>query len=141
MEDEEVKALLDRPFTELTHDELRALKAYFDARGVAFYNAITPAETILLGLVGLYSKTFVETLAKGNAEALIEAVRTRFRKKGKATEALVGPDDGSAAVVVLTSDIPDEARLALLDMDLTAENLPGQLLRWNAEGRTWRPGT
>jgi hypothetical protein len=81
----------------------------------------------------------LETLAQHNAEGLIEAVRTRFRKNGKVTELPVGPGDGAAATLVITSDTPDEARLAVLDLDITAENVRGQLLQWDAAAETWRP--
>ena len=74
-----------------------------------------------------------------HAEGLIEAVRTRFPKSGKATELLVGPGDGAAATFVITSGTPDEPRLAVLDQDVTAEDVRGQLLRWDAEAETWRP--
>jgi hypothetical protein len=130
---------LDRPLTELTVDELMALKAEYEARGIRIYNSASPEKVILLGSMGVYLTTFLQTLAKNNADGLSEFVRTRFRKNGKATELLVGPDDGGAATLVITSDTPDEARLAVLDLDVTAEDVRGQLLRWDSETETWRP--
>jgi hypothetical protein len=130
---------LDRPLTELTVDELMELKAELEARGIRVYNSASPEQLALLAGIAIYSKAFLETLAKHNAEGLIKAVRTRFRKHGKATELLVGPGDGAAATLVITSDTPDEARFAVLDLDVTAENVRGQLLRWDAEAGTWRP--
>jgi hypothetical protein len=132
-------ARLDRPLTELTVDELMELKAEFEARGIRVYNGASPEQLALLAGIAIYSKAFLETLAKHNAEALIEAVRARFRKNGKATELLVGPGDGAAATLVITSDTPDQARLAVLDLDVTAEDVRGQFLRWDAEAETWRP--
>jgi hypothetical protein len=99
-------AILDRPFTELTIDELMVLKAEFEARGIYFYNSASPEQLVLVAAIAMYSKAFLETLAKHNAERLIETVRTRFRKNGKATELLVGPDDDAAATLVITSDTP-----------------------------------
>lgn len=130
---------LDRPLTELTVDELMALKAEFEARGIRFYNSASPEQLVLFAGTAIYSKAFLETLAKHNAEELIHVVRTRFRKNGKATELLVGPDDDAAATLVITSDTPDEARLAVLDLDVTAEDVRGRLLRWDAKAGTWRP--
>src|SRR5260370_3791437 len=130
---------LDRPLIELTADELMALKAEFAARGIRFHNWASPELFALLAGTAIYSKTFLETLAKHNAEGLIKTVSTRFRKNGKATELLVGPGDGAAATLVVTSDTPDEARLAVLDLDLTAEDVRGQLLGWDTEAGTWRP--
>lgn len=131
-------ARLDRPLTELTVDELMELKVEFEARGIRVYNSASPELLMLLAGTAIYSKAYLETLAKHHAEGLIEAMRTRFRKNGKATELLVGPDDGAAATLVITSDTPDEARLAVLDLDVTAEDVRGQLLRWDAEAETWR---
>jgi hypothetical protein len=131
--------MMDRPFTELTVDELMELKAAYEARGIQVYNSLSPEQLAFLAGIAIYSKAFIETLAKHNAEGLIEAVRTRFRKKGNAAEVLVGPDDGAAATLVITSDTPDEARLAVLDLDVTADDVRGQLLRWDAEAETWRP--
>jgi hypothetical protein len=116
-----------------------ALKAEFEARGTRVYNSASPEQLVLLAAVAIYSKAFLETLAKHRAEGLIEAVRTRFRKNNKVTELLVGPGNGAAATLVMTSDTPDEARLAVLDLDVTAEDVRGQLLRWDAEAQTWRP--
>ena len=52
---------------------------------------------------------------------------------------LVGPEDGSAAVLVITEDTPDEARLAVLDMDVTAPDVRGRELVWDAAAGAWRP--
>jgi hypothetical protein len=113
--------------------------AEFEASGLRVCNSASPELLMLLAGTAIYSKAFLETLAKHNAEGLIEAVRSRFRKNGKATELLVGLGDGQAATLVITSDTPGEARLAVLDLDVTAEDVRGQLLRWDSEAETWRP--
>jgi len=123
----------------MTVDELMALKADLDARGIGIYNSASPEQLLLAAMAFSYSKAFLETLAKNNADGLTEAVRTRFRKNGKARELLVGAED-AAATLVITSDTPDEARLAVLDLDVTAEDVRGQYLRWDSETETWRPG-
>lgn len=140
LSDDQLKALLDRPSTELSVDELMAMKAAYAARGIRIYNSV-PWEVVgpLLAGVAIYSKAFLETLAKHNAEALIDAVQTRIRKNGKTRELLVGPQDGTAATLVITASTPDEARLALLDLDVTAEGLRGKLLRWDDNAMAWRP--
>jgi hypothetical protein len=131
-------AVLDRPLTEMSVDELMALKAAHEARGNRIYNSL-PWEVMPLSVaVVVYSKTFLETLAQHNAEALIGAVRTRFRKNDKGVELLVGTEDGTAATVVITDKTPDEARLALLDLDVTAEALRGKILRWDETAMVWR---
>jgi hypothetical protein len=137
--DDALRALLARPLTELSVDELMALKDAYAARGIYFYNSASPEQFLLVAAIAIYSKAFLETLAKHNADGLIEAVRARFRKNGKTRELLVGPEDGSAATLVITSKTPDEARLALLDLDVTAEELRGKTLRWDEKTMTWRP--
>ena len=130
-------ALPDRPLTEMSVDELMALKAEFAARGVRVHNSI-PWEVVapLMAATGIYSKTFLETLAKHNAEALLDAVHAR--KKGKTIAFLVAADGDAIAKFVVRGDLPDTARLALDDLDVTAEALRGKILRWDAKAMTWR---
>lgn len=139
LDDEELPDL-DRSLTELTPDELIAMKDAYAARGIRIYNSV-PWEVVasLSGLAAVYSKTVVETLAKHNAEWLIDAVRTRIRRNGRTREALVGPEANAAAIIVVTDDLPDEARLALLDLDVTAPELRGKDLRWDTAVGEWRP--
>lgn len=139
LDDDALNALLDRPFTELSADELMAMKAAYAARGIRIYNSV-PWEVVtsLMAAAAIYAKAFLETLAKHHADALNDAVRTHIRKNGKTREVLVGPEDGSAAVLVVTSETPDEARLALLDMNVTAEEVRGKILRWDDDAMAWR---
>ena len=132
-------AALDRPLTELTVDELMALKDEFEARGVRVYNSLTPELLALLGAAAIYSKAFLETLAKHHADAVAEQVRKRFRKNGTTTEIQISIDGGTSAALVVTGDMPDEARLALLDLDVTADEVRGKLLRWDSSASAWRP--
>jgi len=132
-------ARLNRPLTELTVDELMALKDEFEARGVWVYNSITPEQLALVAAVSIYSKAFLEALAKRHADAVADLVRKRFRKNGKDTELEIGLDGDTAAKIVVTADTPDEARLALLDLDVTADDLRGKLLRWDGSASAWRP--
>ena len=107
LDDDALNALLERPLTELSVDELMAMKAAYAARGIRIYNSV-PWEVVaaLMAAATVYSKAFLETLAKHHADALNDAVRTRIRKNGKTREALVGPEDGSAATLVVTSKTP-----------------------------------
>src|ERR1700691_2485440 len=101
--DDALNALLERPVTELSVDELMAMNAAYAARGVRIYNSV-PWEVVapLMVAVGIYSKAFLETLGKHDAEAL----RTRIRKNGEPREALVGTD--ATATIVVTASTPDE---------------------------------
>jgi hypothetical protein len=139
LDDDAMRALLDRPFTELSVDELMALKAAYAARGVRIYNSI-PWEVVgpLGAATAIYSKTFLETLAKHNAEALIEAMTTCIRKRGETIAFLVAADGDAIPKFVVKGDLPDAARLALHDLDVTAEALRGKILRWDAKAMAWR---
>jgi hypothetical protein len=132
-------AMLDRPLTEMTVDELMAIKAEFAKHGVRVYNSLPPEVWVFLGLAAIYSKAFLEALARRHADALADLVRTRFRKNGKTTELSISVDGGASAVVVVTGDLPDEARLALLDLDLMADEMRGKELRWDDDTSAWRP--
>lgn len=139
LDDDAMHALLDRPLTELTVDELMALKAAYAARGYRIVNSVPWEVVALVAGAALYSKTFMETLARHNAEWLISAVRDRIRKNGEATELVVGPENNEAATLVFTVGTPDEARLALLDLDVTAEDVRGKTLRWDDQVKEWIP--
>jgi hypothetical protein len=121
-----------------------ALKDEFEARGVLFHNnwrlsSLTPDLWPLLGAAAIYAKTFLETLAKRHADALEDLVETRLRRNGSKTEAEIGLDGDTTAKIVVTADTPDEARLALLDLDVTADEIRGKQLRWDRAASEWRP--
>jgi hypothetical protein len=138
-DDEALRALLDRPLTELSVDELMALKDAHAERGIRIYNGLPPTEVLLVAAAASYLTVFTQTLAKHNAEALVDAVRTRFRRKGKTLELLVGTGDDAAAAFIVTGDLSDDAKLAMLDVDVTSDELRGKFLRWNDEAMAWRP--
>jgi hypothetical protein len=136
-------ARLDRPLTELTVDELIALKAEFNKRGFLVYNSLwhlsTPELVALVTPVAIYSKAFLETLAKHHADAVADLLRRSFRKNGTTTEVEIGLDGDASANIVVTADMPDEARLALLDLDVTDDAVRGRTLRWDSSASAWRP--
>ena len=100
---------------------------------------ITPEMYALGTALGIYSKAFVEALAKRHADGLANMLRGRFRKNGETSEAEIGLFGGGSATIAITADTPDEARLALLDLDVTADELRGKLLRWDSSASAWRP--
>jgi hypothetical protein len=139
LDDDALNALLERPFTELSVDDLMAVKAAHAARAIRIVNSV-PWEVVapLLAGAAMYSKAFLETLAKHNAEALIDAVHSRVRKNGKTTAFLVHADGDAVAKFVVIGDLPDAARSALLDPDVIVEALRGKLLRWDGDAGVWR---
>ena len=103
------------------------------------FTVLTPEEWALAAATTIYSKAFVETLAKRHAEGLADMLRARFHKNGKTIEFHIRVADDASAVVVVTGDLPDEARLALLDLDVTDDAVRGKLLRWDCDSSAWRP--
>jgi len=134
---------LGRPLVDLPVDEPMALKSEDDAGEI--YHSDThwvisiPDLMALLTPVAIYSKAFLETLAKHHADAVADLLSRSWRKSGPTAEAEIGLDGDAAAKILVTADIPDEARLALLDLDVTAEELRGKVLRWDAAASAWRP--
>jgi len=104
------------------------------------YIAITPDQLAVLAAASIFAKAFLETLGKRAGDGLADLlVKTRIRRKGEPGEAQIEVDDGSAATIAITEDTPDEARLALLDLDITDDALRGKLLRWDGSASAWRP--
>ena len=68
-----------------------------------------------------------------------DVVRKRVGRKGKPDEYHIGVQDGSTARIAITADTPDEARLALLDLDVTADAVRGKTLWWDSTASAWRP--
>lgn len=107
-------------------------------RGWEMFEAGALAATTLKPLVEAFCTELGKRLGGTTADW---AARVRLhRKRGDSAEAdLVVGVTGAATVVELDESLPDEARLALLDLDPTAEALQGQRLRWNAEAGAWMP--
>jgi hypothetical protein len=64
---------------------------------------------------------------------------TWHRRKSGREEYRIGGITVLAARVVITGDLPDEARLALLNLDVTTEELRGKLLWWDSAAGAWLP--
>jgi hypothetical protein len=98
------------------------------------------AETVVaVSALTIFCKAFLEALGKRAGDGLVDLVRTHVQRKGKPEEYHIGVDDGSAATIAITEDTPDEARLALLDLDVTADDLRGKVLRWDRSASAWLP--
>jgi hypothetical protein len=111
-----------------------------DEQTDAELRAVDPLAELLalVATVAVYCKAFLEALGKRRADAGSDLC-TRYRKEGTTTEAKIGLDGGASANIVVTADMPDEARLALLDLDVTADEVRGRELRWDSDTSAWRP--
>jgi hypothetical protein len=146
LDDDALHALLDRPLTELTTDELMTLKDALAARGTRFYNSASTEQMILFFIAGNFSSAFFQTLGTraGNRVANLpkrasDLVRKRVKRKGQPEEIHIsaGDETTATATIAITADTPDEARLALLDLDVTADEVRGKTLRWDNDAGAW----
>jgi hypothetical protein len=104
------------------------------------YWRIAPDDLVIASTVILFGKAYIETLARRAGDGTIDLLkRIRFRRKNVTGEIHLQVDGGAAATVVVTEDLPDEARLALLDLDVTAPDLRGKYLSWSRGAAAWLP--
>lgn len=107
---------------------------------------VEPVLTLIAFVVGNFSSAYIQALGQRAADRsaklpkrVRDLAKRRVRRKGEPDEYQIGVPDGSAATIAITADTPDEARLALLDLDVTADELRGKLLRWDSSASAWRP--
>ena len=106
---------------------------------------------MLAAPVVIFCKAYVEALGRRAGEETAEMVKRvvrettdrakrvhRYRKDG-AREYLIGMKDNPAAAIVVTEDLSDDARLALIDLDVSGPELRGKTLRWDEATSAWRP--
>jgi hypothetical protein len=95
-----------------------------------------------------YVQAIVTELGKRTVEVAPKAYRgisCRLRFRGRGSKALVEAAeimvrlDSAVTTVVLTKELPDEARLMLLDLDLTSDEFRGKALRWDSTAGAWSP--
>ncbi|WP_280249215.1 hypothetical protein [Nocardia abscessus] len=115
----------------LSHDVLQ-----FSA---AAFGAVAPAATV-------FGKAFLEALgqrAADGAAALPAQLRQRWFRRARRSHGdvevvtVLDLANVDAAAILVTADLPDEARLALLDLDPTEPGLHGKVLGWDTERRQW----
>lgn len=136
LDDDALNALLERPFTQLTVDELMAIKDAYAARGIRIYNSASIEQLILAFLAGNLGAPFLQTLSQRAANSVADmskhvtdAVRKHVKRKGR-------PDDTPR--IELPDNMTDEAWLALFEM-VEANEPRGKVLRWDAKAMAWGP--
>jgi hypothetical protein len=100
---------------------------------------LSPEEWFLIP-VAWFSAAYVHNLAKHASDKTIDLVKRLHVRWGRRTgESRLGVDGPPAATIIVTEDLPDEARLAFLDLDVTAPDLRGKDLRWDTASSAWLP--
>ncbi len=114
---------------------------------IDFYAEVRPTpEEILAGAAALWflgklADAYISKLADILAETTVTAVkRIRLRRKVAEAEQLTIQVPYDVTTVFLPKgDLPEEAKLAFIDLDPTADGVRGKVLYWNAEARVWEP--
>ena len=137
---------LGRPLTDMTVDELMALKAEYAAHGSRLENRASIDQVLLAFMAGNFCSAFLQALGQraGNSVANLpkqasDLIRKRVRRRGQPDEYHISAQGDATATIVITASTPDEARLAVLDLDVTADEVRGKILRWDNEAMAWRP--
>jgi hypothetical protein len=99
-------------------------------------------------VAGQFCAAFFQALGQRAADSAVKLpkratslLRKRIRRQGKPDVYHIGLKGDVSATVVVTWDLSDEARLALIDLDVTAQELRGKLLRWDDKAVAWRAGS
>jgi hypothetical protein len=92
---------------------------------------------VVVGVL-IFAKAYIENLAKRAENRTPDLIRRMLFRRKRGTVVL-GVDDDSVAALVVTTDLPDDAILAIRDLDVTAPELRGKLLRWDPATGVWRP--
>lgn len=136
LDDDALNALAGRPHTELSVDELMAMKAAYAARGIEIYNSASMEQLVLAFLAGNVGATFVQTLSQRAANSVADlskqvtdAVRMHLKRKGRS---------GETPLIALPDNMTDEAWLALFEMVKSGE-LRGKVLHWDSDAEAWCP--
>ncbi|WP_280493238.1 hypothetical protein [Nocardia asiatica] len=105
------------------------------------FGALVPVATV-------FGKAFLEALgqrAADNAAALPAQLRHRWFRRARRSHddvevvTVLHIENVDAAAILVTADLPDEARLALLDLDPTEPALHGKVLGWDTGRQQWVP--
>ena len=105
-------------------------------------------EEILVGFLavkflGPFLEAFAGRIGEQLGESAVRALgRIRVTRRHGANSRnleINDPDTGIPTVVVLPEDFTEEAQLALIDLDVTAEEVRGTTLRWNPDTAAWEP--
>jgi hypothetical protein len=140
LDDDALNALLERPLTELSGDELMAVKATLAARGIRVYNSASTETVILAFLAGNVGVPFLQTISQRAANRVADGVASMSKQVTDAVRKHVRRNGGSDDTprIELPTVMTDEAWLALFEM-VNAGGLRGRVLRWDEKAMAWRP--
>jgi len=136
LDDGALNALLERPLTELSVDELMALKDACAARGIRVCNSASIETVLLAFFAAKVGVPFVQALSQRAANSVADwskevtsAVRRHLKWKGLHQD---------TPLISLPDKMTDEAWLVLFEM-VNANELHGKV-QWDETAKTWRAG-
>lgn len=144
---EAVEPPKDRPHEDLPYELIIAGQYADDVGDWLQHSATVTMVEAAASLACLnFAVGFFQTLGKHAADGAAklpkratDLLRKVVQRDGKPDEVYIGLEDSASAVIIFTEGLPDEARLALLDLDVTAPELRGKELRWDEKTMAWRP--
>jgi hypothetical protein len=139
MDDGAMRALDARPLTELSTDELMALKDWHAAHGRRFYNSASTETVILAFLAGNVGVPFLQTISQRAANRVADGVASMSKQVTDAVRKYIRRNGGSDDTprIELPAVMTDEAWLALFET-VNAGGLHSGVLRWDEAASVWR---
>jgi hypothetical protein len=110
----------------------------FEEQPSATYRDLAEAAIVAAILGRPFWNAFCTELGKrwgGSAADWASRIRARRKQRGVADIEI--PLEDCITTVEINSDLPEEARLALFDLDLTAEGVRGHRMRWDPLAKAW----
>jgi len=97
-----------------------------------------------LKILGPFADAFATKLGELFAESTAAAaqrvlLRRRTRRTGSTDRMAVLVAADVQTTIVIPADLSDDARLALIDLDVTADGVRGKTLVWDQGSGSWRP--
>ncbi|MFE3578219.1 hypothetical protein [Streptomyces vinaceus] len=93
-------------------------------------------------LLGPFLETFATKLGERFGESTSQALGrirvTRRRNRTSRNLEIEDPQTFTSTVLVLPEEFTEEARLAVIELDVSAEEVRGKTLRWNPDTSTWQ---
>ncbi|MEU8812580.1 hypothetical protein ACN6K5_001566 [Streptomyces violaceoruber] len=94
-----------------------------------------------LKFLGPFVEAFAAKIGETLGESTVQAIKRVSLIRRRTAEArhlgIDLPNTRTLTTLVLPDDFSDEAKLALVDLDITAEGICGATLHWNSETGAW----
>jgi hypothetical protein len=110
------------------------------ARGTEHNAMLSPAEVVIAAAtLGPFVTAFAAKLGERFGERVALQRLPRWRRWRQRHELIVTVRSRNVIVIELDSQMGDDARLALIDLDVKRPELWGKRLRWDETTKAWCP--